>query len=37
MQVFNYCKINLHVSGVHRTHHQENKTVTEASGTGHGM
>ena len=23
MQVFIYCKINLHVSGVHRTHHQE--------------
>ena len=27
---------SLHVSGVHRTHHQENiKTVTAASGTGH--
>jgi len=23
MQVFIYCKIILHVSGVHRTHHQE--------------
>ena len=23
MQVFIYCKITLHVSGVHRTHHQE--------------
>ena len=23
MQVFFYCKITLHVSGVHRTHHQE--------------
>ena len=22
MQVFIYCKITLHVSGVHRTHHQ---------------
>jgi hypothetical protein len=29
----NHC---LHVSGVHRTHHQEyKKTVTAASGTGH--
>ena len=24
MQVFIYCKITLHVSGVHRTHHREN-------------
>ena len=23
MQVFIFCKITLHVSGVHRTHHQE--------------
>ena len=23
MQVFIYCKYTLHVSGVHRTHHQE--------------
>ena len=23
MQVFIYCKFTLHVSGVHRTHHQE--------------
>ena len=23
MQIFIYCKITLHVSGVHRTHHQE--------------
>ena len=23
MQIFVYCKISLHVSGVHRTHHQE--------------
>ena len=23
MQVFTYCKITLHVSGVYRTHHQE--------------
>ena len=23
MQVFIYCKITQHVSGVHRTHHQE--------------
>ena len=23
VQVFIYCKITLHVSGVHRTHHQE--------------
>ena len=23
MQVFIYCKITLHVSGVYRTHHQE--------------
>ena len=23
MQVFIYCKITLHVSGVHHTHHQE--------------
>ena len=28
---------SLHVSGVHRTHHQENKTVTAASGTGHSI
>jgi len=27
----------LHVSGVHRTHHQENKTVTAASGIGHSI
>jgi hypothetical protein len=38
MQVFIYCKIILHVSGVHRTHHQEyKKIVTAASGIGHGM
>jgi len=24
MQVFIYCKCTLHVSGIHRTHHQEN-------------
>ena len=24
MQVFIYCSHSLHVSGVHRTHHQEN-------------
>jgi hypothetical protein len=23
MQVFIYCRITLHISGVHRTHHQE--------------
>ena len=23
MQVFIYCKVTLHVSGVHRTHHQQ--------------
>ena len=23
MQVFTYCKYSLHVSGVHRAHHQE--------------
>ena len=23
MQVFIYCKINLHISGVYRTHYQE--------------
>ena len=23
MQVFIYCKITVHVSGVHRTHHQD--------------
>ena len=23
MQVFIYCKITLHISGVYRTHHQE--------------
>ena len=38
MQVFIYCKITLHVSGVHRAHHQEHKkTVTAASGTGHSV
>ena len=38
MQVFIYCKITLHVSGVHRTHHQEYiETVTAASGTGHSV
>ena len=36
MQVFIYCKFTLHVSGVHRTYHQEHKTVNAASGTGHG-
>jgi len=35
MQVFIYCKIALHVSGVHRTHHQEYVKLTAASGTGH--
>ena len=24
MQLFIYCKINLHISGVHYTHHQQN-------------
>ena len=34
MQVFIYCKITLHVSGVHRTHHQEYiKLLTASSGT----
>ena len=38
MQVFIYCKITLHISGVYRTHHQEiHKTVTAASGTGHSV
>jgi len=38
MQIFIYCKVTLHVSGVHRTHHQEyTKTVTAASGTGHNI
>ena len=27
MQVFIYCKFTLHVSGVHRTHHQEYKKL----------
>ena len=27
MQVFIYSKINLHVSGVHRTHHQEHQRL----------
>ena len=36
MQVFIYCKFTLHVSGVHRAHHQEyKKTVIAASGTDH--
>jgi len=35
MQVFIYCKITLHVPGVHRTHHQEYIKLTAASGTGH--
>ena len=35
MQVFIYCKITLHVSAVHRTHHQEYITLTAVSGTGH--
>ena len=35
MQVFIYCKFTLHVSGVHRTYHQEHTTVNAASGTGH--
>ena len=34
MQVFIYRKITLHVSGVHRTHHQECIKVTAASCTG---
>ena len=37
MQVFNYCKITLHVSGVLRTHHQEYIKLTAASGTGHSI
>jgi len=28
---------SVHVSGVHRTHHQAHKTVTAASGTGHSI
>ena len=27
MQVFIYCKFNLHVSSVHRAHHQEYKKL----------
>jgi hypothetical protein len=32
-------QITLHVSGLHRTHHQSevHKTVTAASGTGHSI
>ena len=37
MQVFIYYNIPLHVSGVHRTHHQENIKLTVASGTGHNI
>ena len=37
MQVFIYCKITLHVSGVHRTHHQEYIKLTAISGTGHSI
>jgi hypothetical protein len=36
MQVFIYCKITLHVSGVHRYPSSGvHKTITAASGTGH--
>ena len=37
MQVFIYCKITLHVSGVCRTHHQDYIKLTAASGTGHSV
>jgi len=37
MQVFIYCKITLHDSGVHHTHHQEYIKLTAASGTGHSV
>ena len=32
-----YCKITLHVLGVHSTHHQEYTKLTAASGTGHNI
>jgi len=36
MQIFIYCKITPHVSGIYRTHHQGvHKTITAAFGTGH--
>jgi len=37
MQIFIYCNVTLHVSGVHRTHHQVLKSVPAASGTGHNI
>ena len=35
IQVFIYCKITLHVSGVYRTHRQEYIKLTAASGAGY--
>ena len=32
MQVFIYCKITLHVSGVHRTHHQTESRFGHVGG-----
>ena len=35
MQIFIYCKVTLHVSGVTAPIMRSTKTVTAASGTGH--
>jgi len=37
IEVFIYCKITLHVSGVYRTQHQEYIKLTAGSGTGHSV
>jgi len=35
MQIFIYCKVTLHISGVTTTFSRSTKTVTAVSGTGH--
>jgi len=37
MQIFIYCKVTLHVSGVKHPSSGVVKTVTQASGTGHNI
>ena len=37
MQIFIYCKVTLHVSGVTAPIIRSSKTVTAASGTGHNI
>ena len=37
MQIFIYCKVTLHVSGVRASIIRSTKNVTAASGTGHNI